>query len=156
IFDVLLLKSNNILSDMRNKHIYLKTLLILFAFILQNGSMVRAQLEPFAKLWGVENEKVPELLDREAKLIKIDGKLQPLLNNSYFGGTYIDVKANKININTVDQSKVKEYELEANNVVIYLKDKNDPKNKEFINGKETTNQSNGFGGDRIFTLYEEL
>ncbi|CAG8745419.1 8738_t:CDS:1 [Racocetra persica] len=141
--------------------------------------MVRAQFEPLAKLWGVKNEKVPELLNREAKLIMIDGKLQPLLNNSYFGGTYIDVKVNKININTVDQSKVKEVknslqmkeyknylrfkkainslsqlkstfvkivklaqkyninskigiEPEANNVVIYLKDKNDPKNKEFI------------------------
>ncbi|CAG8546779.1 9671_t:CDS:1, partial [Racocetra persica] len=70
--------------------------------------MVRAQFEPLAKLWGVENKKVPELLEREAKLIMIDGKLQQLLKNSYFGGTYIDVKANKININTVDQSKVKE------------------------------------------------
>ncbi|CAG8830941.1 17068_t:CDS:1, partial [Racocetra persica] len=165
---------------MRNKHIYLKTLLILFAFIIQNDSMVKAQFEPLAKLWGVENKKVPELLDREAKLIMIDGKLQPLLNNLYFGGTYVDVKTNKININTVDLSKIeevrnssqiKEYkkylrfkkatnswsqlnstfvqidkliqkfniinsiisiEPEVNNVVIYLKDKNDPKNKEFI------------------------
>ncbi|CAG8796292.1 21650_t:CDS:1, partial [Racocetra persica] len=84
------------------------TLLILFAFIIQNDLMVRAQYEPLAELWGVEIKKVPELLQREAKLIMIDGKLQPLLNDLYFGGTYVDVKANKININTVDQSKVEE------------------------------------------------
>ncbi|CAG8851633.1 30596_t:CDS:1, partial [Racocetra persica] len=71
-------------------------------------SIVRAQFEALAKFWGVTKNKVPELLNREAKLIMIDGKLQPLLNDSYFGGTYVNVKANEININTVNQSKVEE------------------------------------------------
>ncbi|CAG8719128.1 19388_t:CDS:2, partial [Racocetra persica] len=163
--------------------------------------MVNAQFEPLAKLWGVENKKVPELLDREAKLIRIDGKLQPLLNNLYFEGTYVDVKANKININTVDQSKVekvrnssqmkkyKKYlkfkkatnslsqlkstfvqiiklaqkfniingiisiEPKVNNVVIYLKDKNDPKNKEFIKMEKRQIDPIILGGNEIVTWF---
>ncbi|CAG8837401.1 3506_t:CDS:1, partial [Racocetra persica] len=138
------------------------------------------QLKPLAKFWRVSNSRLPELLNTEKKLILIDSKLQPLLNDLYFGGTYVDVKANKIDVNTVDQSKVKEVknssqmkkykgylnfinatkslnqlnstfgqivrlsqkfnitngiisiEPKVNNVVVYLNDTNDQKNKEFI------------------------
>ncbi|KAF0455707.1 S1 family peptidase [Gigaspora margarita] len=94
---------------MKNIYIYLKTLLIPFAFILQNCSTINClQFEPLAWLWNVSNEEVPRLLDLEKILISVDSKLQPLLNGSYFGGTYLDIKAIKINVNTVDQSKVDE------------------------------------------------
>ncbi|KAF0378370.1 serine protease [Gigaspora margarita] len=117
---------------MKNIYIYLKTLLISFAFILQNCSIVHAQIcsktnpinclqfEPLARLWNVSNEEVPRLLDLEKNLISIDSKLQPLLNGLYFGGTYLDIKVGKINVNTVDQSKVDEIRNKMKNSQDYL------------------------------------
>ncbi|CAG8695167.1 15044_t:CDS:1, partial [Dentiscutata erythropus] len=91
---------------MRSIYIHLKSLLILFAFILQNCLIVNSQFEPLASFWGVPTKQIPELLNREKNLIIIDSKLQLLLDNSSFGGTYIDVIADQININTVDPSKI--------------------------------------------------
>ncbi|CAG8813708.1 3410_t:CDS:2 [Gigaspora margarita] len=117
---------------MKNINIYLKISLIPFAFILQNCSIVYAQIcskinpinclqfEPLARLWNVPNEAVPKLLDLEKYLISIDSKLQPLLNGSYFGGTYLDIKAGKINVNTVDQSKVDGIRKKLKNYQDYL------------------------------------
>ncbi|RIB26109.1 hypothetical protein C2G38_2240956 [Gigaspora rosea] len=130
---------------MKNIYIYLKTLLIPFVFIQQNCSIVNAQIcsktdpinclqfGPLARLWNVPNEEVPKLLDLEKILISIDSKLQPLLNGSYFGGTYIDIKAGKINVNTVDQSKVNE---------IRNKMKNDQAFLNFIAANNTLSQLN--------------
>ncbi|KAF0378371.1 S1 family peptidase [Gigaspora margarita] len=117
---------------MKNIYNYLKTLLIPFVFILQNCSKVSAQIcsktnpinclqfEPLARLWNVSNEEVPELLDLEKILISLDSKLQPLLNELYFGGTYLDIKAGKVNVNTVDQSKVDEIRNKMKNYQEYL------------------------------------
>ncbi|CAG8557346.1 32033_t:CDS:2 [Gigaspora margarita] len=71
-------------------------------------------------LWNVSNEEVPKLLDLEKNLISIDSKLQPLLNGLYFGGTYLDIKVGKINVNTVDQSKVDEIRNKMKNYQDYL------------------------------------
>ncbi|CAG8581086.1 6126_t:CDS:2 [Racocetra persica] len=81
-------------------------LLILIIFILQNFSIVKAkfanpqiinpQYGALAKFWGVANNEVPKLLKNEKLLIMIDNEIKPLLNDLDFGGTYIDVKANKI------------------------------------------------------------
>ncbi|CAG8839957.1 22853_t:CDS:1, partial [Cetraspora pellucida] len=49
--------------------------------------------------------ELPGLLANEEILIKGNRLLTPLLDESSFGGSYIDIKANKININIVDSSK---------------------------------------------------
>ncbi|CAG8634259.1 22297_t:CDS:1, partial [Racocetra persica] len=58
-----------------------------------------------AKLWNVEEKEVPKLFAREETLIKGNLQLIPLLDESIYGGSYINLKANKIIINTIDPSK---------------------------------------------------
>ncbi|CAG8542627.1 9326_t:CDS:1, partial [Cetraspora pellucida] len=57
-----------------------------------------------AKLWDVEDTDLLNLLAIEEKLTIIDRTLQLLLENhdSSFGGTYINIKAKKVFVNTVD------------------------------------------------------
>ncbi|CAG8615234.1 7861_t:CDS:1 [Cetraspora pellucida] len=88
-------------------YIYFAINLLLFIFTLQSNSLTNAQKEPLAILWEVDDNKVPELLNIEKQLIMVDGILQPLLDSSSFGGSYIDVMKNKLFINTLDFSKAK-------------------------------------------------
>ncbi|RIB06101.1 hypothetical protein C2G38_2253416 [Gigaspora rosea] len=62
---------------------------------------------PIARLLKVPESEVPKLLSQEKTLIKGNSILTPLLtqNAKIFGGSYIDILANKININTIDLSK---------------------------------------------------
>ncbi|RIB21443.1 hypothetical protein C2G38_2243954 [Gigaspora rosea] len=62
---------------------------------------------PIAQLLKVPESKVPKLLSQEKTLIKGNNILTPLLtqNEKIFGGSYIDIIANKINIATTDLSK---------------------------------------------------
>ncbi|CAG8598626.1 31093_t:CDS:2 [Gigaspora margarita] len=134
---------------MKNIYIYLEILLILFAFILQNCSIVSAQIlqfEPLARLWNVSNEEVPTLLNLEKFLISVDSILQPLLNGSYFGGTYVDIKAGRINVNTVDPSKVDEIRKKMKNYQDYL---------NFIAANNTLSQLNSIF-NQAFILAQQL
>ncbi|CAG8750309.1 31238_t:CDS:2, partial [Racocetra persica] len=60
--------------------------------------------EALADLWEVEDKQLPNFLAIEEKLTKVDETLQSLLKDSTssFGGTYLDVKKNKVFVNTVD------------------------------------------------------
>ncbi|RIB10990.1 hypothetical protein C2G38_2262678 [Gigaspora rosea] len=88
---------------MITRNIYI---LISIFFMFLTHSMIHAQYEPLAKLWGVSVNEVPNLLDIESNLTMVDSLLTPILDGSCFGGTYIDVKANKIFINTVNSSMI--------------------------------------------------
>ncbi|RIB12649.1 hypothetical protein C2G38_2200053 [Gigaspora rosea] len=75
--------------------------------------MVHAgQNEPLAKLWDIDDEEIPKYLEIERTLINADKIInQELVNlgvaGTIFAGSYIDVKTNKTNINTIDQSKAR-------------------------------------------------
>ncbi|RIB27678.1 hypothetical protein C2G38_2159968 [Gigaspora rosea] len=86
--------------------------LLLFSLTLQNH-LVNTQssnyttFTPIARYLNVSVSEVPQLLAQEKILIEGNRKLTPLLtqNEKIFGGSFIDVIANKININTKDLSK---------------------------------------------------
>ncbi|CAG8855502.1 13523_t:CDS:1, partial [Gigaspora margarita] len=61
--------------------------------------------EPVAQYLNVSESEVPELLSNQKILTEGNRILTPLLNPSIFGGSYIDIKANKININILDMSQ---------------------------------------------------
>ncbi|CAG8508227.1 22152_t:CDS:2 [Cetraspora pellucida] len=69
--------------------------------------MIHALNEALSKLWNVTEIEVPNLLNIEKNLCKVDGLLKPFLeqNEESFGGTYINVKSNKIIIMIVDETK---------------------------------------------------
>ncbi|RIB19353.1 hypothetical protein C2G38_2036109 [Gigaspora rosea] len=91
---------------MSNIYFLLNTLLLLF-FTLNKQSLVLTR-EALAELWNVNDAEILNLLAIEEQLIIVDRTLQLLLESyeSSFGGTYIDVKKEKVLINTVDSSKV--------------------------------------------------
>ncbi|CAG8757761.1 6548_t:CDS:1, partial [Cetraspora pellucida] len=60
---------------------------------------------PLAKLWQVQDNEIPKLLRIEKNLIQVDEILKPLLDEESFGGTYIDVKTNRVAINTLNFTK---------------------------------------------------
>ncbi|CAG8627173.1 16873_t:CDS:1, partial [Cetraspora pellucida] len=66
---------------------------------------VHAIYTPLKQYLKVSERELPGLLANEEILIKGNRLLTPLLDESSFGGSYIDIKANKININIVDSSK---------------------------------------------------
>ncbi|CAG8848022.1 26455_t:CDS:2, partial [Racocetra persica] len=59
-----------------------------------------------AVLWDVDDDKLLDLLTMEEKLTTVDSIVQQIARNykSYFGGTYIDIKAEKVYVNTVNSS----------------------------------------------------
>ncbi|CAG8599250.1 17805_t:CDS:1 [Cetraspora pellucida] len=65
--------------------------------------MLYAYKEPLAKLWKVNNTKIPTLLRHEKNLMIVDKLLQPFLekHSTSFGGTFINVPKNRIIINVV-------------------------------------------------------
>ncbi|CAG8665844.1 12653_t:CDS:1 [Cetraspora pellucida] len=69
--------------------------------------MIHAVNEALSKLWNVPKIEVPNLLNIEKNLCMVDGLLKPFLeqNEESFGGTYINVKRNKIIIKIVDETK---------------------------------------------------
>ncbi|CAG8514251.1 13775_t:CDS:2 [Cetraspora pellucida] len=69
--------------------------------------MIHALNEALSKLWNVTVIEVPNLLNIEKNLCTVDGLLKPFLeqNEESFGGTYINVKRNKIIIMIVDETK---------------------------------------------------
>ncbi|RIB22835.1 hypothetical protein C2G38_2033274 [Gigaspora rosea] len=77
-------------------------ILIIFKF----HSTVHAQSEALARLWDVNDDDLPAMLAIERNLKKVDGILNQFINNSDFGGTWIDVKANKVFINTLSTANV--------------------------------------------------
>ncbi|RIB24568.1 hypothetical protein C2G38_2168216 [Gigaspora rosea] len=87
-------------------------LLIILLISLQSYSIYAQQNHPLAKLWGINDTEVLEWLDAEKYLIMIDGILNLILKQdnfiSGFGGTYIDIFANWLVVNTVDDSKIGE------------------------------------------------
>ncbi|CAG8657010.1 25541_t:CDS:1, partial [Gigaspora margarita] len=88
---------------MRNIYYLLNLLLVLFT--LNKHSLVYTR-EALAELWDVADDELLNLLAIEEKLTIIDKTLQLLLEDfdSSSGGTYIDVKANKVFVNIVDPS----------------------------------------------------
>ncbi|KAF0536688.1 S1 family peptidase [Gigaspora margarita] len=84
--------------------------LIVLLSLLQSYSIYAEQDHPLAKLWGVEDNEVPKLLENERNLIAIDKILKSILEQdnfiSSFGGSVIFPKENIITVNTVDFSKV--------------------------------------------------
>ncbi|RIB05418.1 hypothetical protein C2G38_2253816 [Gigaspora rosea] len=86
--------------------------LIILLISLQTYSIYAQQNHPLAKLWGINDAEVPEWLDAENHLKKIDRILRPILAEdnlfSSFGGTFIDIFQNWLVVNTVDYSKVEE------------------------------------------------
>ncbi|RIB22834.1 hypothetical protein C2G38_2033273 [Gigaspora rosea] len=81
-------------------------LINLFFIIFIFQSTVHAQSEALARLWGVNDDALPTMLETERNLKKVDGILNRVINNSDFGGTWIDVKANKVFINTLSTANV--------------------------------------------------
>ncbi|CAG8470963.1 13405_t:CDS:1 [Cetraspora pellucida] len=69
--------------------------------------MIHALNEALSKLWNVTESDVPYLLNIEKNLCMVDVLLKPYLeqNGESFGGTYINVKMNKIIIRIVDETK---------------------------------------------------
>ncbi|CAG8503117.1 21267_t:CDS:2 [Cetraspora pellucida] len=69
--------------------------------------MIHALNEALSKLWNVPESEVPNLLNIEKNLCMVDELLKPFLeqNEESFGGTYINVKRNKIIIMIVDETK---------------------------------------------------
>ncbi|CAG8800939.1 19568_t:CDS:2 [Cetraspora pellucida] len=69
--------------------------------------MIHALNEALSKLWNVTEIEVPNLLNIEKNLCMVDGLLKPFLeqNGESFGGSYINVKSNKIIIRIVDETK---------------------------------------------------
>ncbi|RIB22248.1 hypothetical protein C2G38_2174486 [Gigaspora rosea] len=57
------------------------------------------------KLLNVSESEVPDLLINQKILLEGNGKLIPLLDESIYGESFIDLIANKIFINTIDISK---------------------------------------------------
>ncbi|RIB20148.1 hypothetical protein C2G38_2244740 [Gigaspora rosea] len=83
--------------------------LLIFISQLQTHSTVYAQYqEPLAVLWGVEANELPDKLNDERNLINVDELLKPLLDDINFGGSWIDVKEDKVFINTLNVSKEEE------------------------------------------------
>ncbi|CAG8688686.1 13584_t:CDS:2, partial [Racocetra fulgida] len=60
---------------------------------------------PLTQFLNVPESKVPDLVAQQKTLIEGNRQLIPLLNGSIYGGSYIDLKENKIIINTIDLSK---------------------------------------------------
>ncbi|CAG8630430.1 11190_t:CDS:2, partial [Racocetra persica] len=93
------------------KYTYIILNLLPFLLILQTHLIVYAlnssHFSLLAKRLNVSASKVPDLLAKGETLIKGNRLLIPLLNESIYGGSYIDLKATKIIINTVDDSKKK-------------------------------------------------
>ncbi|RIB30650.1 hypothetical protein C2G38_2152139 [Gigaspora rosea] len=90
--------------------------LIILLSSLQNYSIYAGQHHPLAKLWNVDDTKIPELLELERKLITIDEILKPILEKdeilSNFGGSFINIlKTNRVIVNTVNFSKVNDLEI---------------------------------------------
>ncbi|KAF0541064.1 hypothetical protein F8M41_005906 [Gigaspora margarita] len=69
---------------------------------------IYSKFKPLADLWGVTESEVPKLLAAEDNLVTANNLLTPLLNEKDFGGSYINVKANKIYINIMNISKKNE------------------------------------------------
>ncbi|KAF0369987.1 serine protease [Gigaspora margarita] len=78
---------------------------------------IYSKFEPLADLWGVAENEVPKLLATEDNLVTGNNLLTPLLNEKDFGGSYINVKTNKIYINIINISK-------KNDIIENLKMKN--------------------------------
>ncbi|RIB26343.1 hypothetical protein C2G38_2163529 [Gigaspora rosea] len=82
--------------------------LISLLLSLQGYSIYAQQNHPLAKLWEINDIEVPEFLERDINLIKIDKNLSLILEQddfiSSFGGTYIDLFQNYIIINTANNS----------------------------------------------------
>ncbi|KAF0516101.1 S1 family peptidase [Gigaspora margarita] len=91
------------------KYTYILLSILLFSFILPNHLKVYAiNSSPYsviAELLNVPESEVPELLFNQTILLEGNKILIPLLDESIYGGTYIDLVANKIFINTIDISK---------------------------------------------------
>ncbi|RIB20064.1 hypothetical protein C2G38_1222226 [Gigaspora rosea] len=87
------------------KNIFLILNLLLFSLILQSHLTACGLYEPLAQYLNVSESEVPELLSNQKILIEGNRNLIPLLNSTIFGGSYIDIKANKLNINIVDMSQ---------------------------------------------------
>ncbi|CAG8806935.1 18670_t:CDS:1, partial [Racocetra persica] len=60
---------------------------------------------PLSQFLNVPESKVPNLVAQQKTLIEGNRQLISLLNGSIYGGSYIDLKENKIIINTKDLSK---------------------------------------------------
>ncbi|RIB24491.1 hypothetical protein C2G38_2241995 [Gigaspora rosea] len=76
------------------------------SFKYKHYQYLHAQYEPLARLWRVNDADLPMYLTREKNLKDLDRTISKLLDDTKFGGTWIDVKANKLTINTVDFSDV--------------------------------------------------
>ncbi|CAG8725012.1 7446_t:CDS:1 [Cetraspora pellucida] len=90
---------------MKVTRIIINLLSFLLILILQNYLIVHAIYTSLKQYLKVSERELPDLLANEEILIKGNRLLTPLLDESSFGGSYIDIKANKININIVDSSK---------------------------------------------------
>ncbi|KAF0553921.1 hypothetical protein F8M41_019764 [Gigaspora margarita] len=86
------------------KDIYHLINLFFITFIFH--SIVHAQSEPLAMLWRVKDADLLMYLTREKNLKNLDRTISKFLDDSYYGGAWIDVKANKLTINTVNFSDV--------------------------------------------------
>ncbi|KAF0558235.1 S1 family peptidase [Gigaspora margarita] len=87
------------------KNFYFLINLLLIIFTIQKHFIIYAQ-EPLASLWGINDTEIPRYLNIEKNLTLLDKIVKPFLNDSSFGGTWIDVKLNKVFINTVNLSQV--------------------------------------------------
>ncbi|RIB11395.1 hypothetical protein C2G38_111333 [Gigaspora rosea] len=87
------------------KNFYFLINLLLIIFTTQKHFIIYAE-GPLASLWGINDAEVQRYIIIEKNLVLIDKIVKPFLNDSSFGGTWIDVKLNKVFINTVNQSQV--------------------------------------------------
>ncbi|KAF0525247.1 hypothetical protein F8M41_014684 [Gigaspora margarita] len=100
--------------------------------------IVHAQYEPLARLWRVNDTDLLIYLTCEKILKNLDRTIFKLLDDSNFGGTWIDVKANKLTINTINFTEA--VDIRLNNVVIYSEQsENNNTNKEIIDATKPYN-----------------
>ncbi|RIB28177.1 hypothetical protein C2G38_2158610 [Gigaspora rosea] len=92
---------------MRYIYFLINSLLLFFTF--QKYLIIHAR-EPLAALWDIDDDddEILSFIKYEQYLTLVDRTLKPLLDDTSFGGSYIDMKKNCVYVNTIDQSKIPE------------------------------------------------
>ncbi|KAF0455700.1 serine protease [Gigaspora margarita] len=85
------------------KYIYLYITLLFFTF--QKYLITHAR-EPLAEFWDIEDDEILSFLETEKYLSLVDRTLKSLLDDISFGETFVDLKNNKINVHTVNESRI--------------------------------------------------
>ncbi|RIB26342.1 hypothetical protein C2G38_2138324 [Gigaspora rosea] len=137
--------------------------LIILLSSLQSYSIYAERYHPLAKLWKVDDTEVPELLERERKLILIDEILRPILEQddfiSSFGGTYLEIFENHIVVNTVNYSKVDDLlalsQITPHEAFLYFKEANNSMSQIKSNFEQISLQASLIKPQKVY-IYTDM